>query len=135
MEEQSQKECKTKKCCVKCIIIVIVCSLLCFFLGYYAGSRSLAKISGAVINKPFTPNKIPKVTIPSQVKSIKSLQRNNFPNVQKAPISKISGVQHPNVQKAPTIKTPNIQPPKVNIPNEIKEKAAAQAKSNNTQKK
>ena len=101
MEEQSQKECKTKNCCVKGIVIVIVCSLICFFLGYYAGSKSLMKVSNSAINRPFNPNFPPR--IPKQ------------PNVPKLP-------------KVPNIKKPPIPPAAVqnrvqqpNIPNKVQQ--------------
>ena len=121
MEEQSQKECKAKKCCVKGIIIVIVCSLICFFIGYYAGSKSLAKVSGAAVNRPFNPRNIPRIP--------------KFPNIPKnIPKSQIQ--RSPNVQRPPV--PPNVQAPKVNIPEEtqkkLAEKANAQA-TNNTENK
>jgi len=123
MEEQAQKECNTKKYCGKCIIIVIICSLLCFFAGYYAGTKSLAKVSGAAVNRPFNPRNIPRTTP-------------RIPNIPKVPNTR---VQRPPVQNIPNIQrppvTPQSQTPKVNIPDEIKEKVAAQAKDNNTQKK
>ena len=124
MEEQSQKECKTKGCCGKCIIIVVVCSLLCFFAGYYSGTKSLAKVSGAAINRPFNPRNIPRT--PPRVP--------NIPKIPNARVQRPPTIPNiPNMQKPPV--TPQSQTPKVNIPDEIKEKAAAQAKSNNTQKK
>ena len=115
MEEQSQKECKTKKCCAKCIIIVIVCSLLCFFAGYYAGTKSLAKVSGAAINRPFNPNRIPRV--PPKIPNIPK-------GIQRPPVQNI-----PNVQRPPII--PQTQTPKVNVPDSVKEKT----QTNTEQKK
>lgn len=126
MEEQTQKECKTKHCCGKCIIVVIICSLVCFFIGYYAGSKSLAKVSGAAINRPFNPGSLPRIPTPTQMKAIKSLPRtNNLPNMQRPPI--------PNIKRPPV--SPQTQAPKVNIPDSVKEKAQAQAKANTEQKK
>ena len=100
MEEQSQKECKTKKCCVKGIIVVIICSLVCFFIGYYAGSKSLAKVSSSAINRPFNPGSLPRIPTPTQMKAIKSLPRtNNLPNMQRPPV--------PNIKRPPV--TPKVQ--------------------------
>ncbi|MBR3655329.1 MAG: hypothetical protein IKN62_07885 [Elusimicrobia bacterium] len=133
MEEQSQKECKTQKCCTKGIIIVIVCSLVCFFLGYYAGSKSLATVSTSAVNKPFSSSSIPKIPNPGQINAVQNAPKTNIPNVPNFPKNPI--VQTPKIQTPPVPNTPNVQAPKVNIPDEIKEKAAAQAKSNNTQAK
>ena len=94
MEEQPQKECKVKKCCAKCIIIVIVCSLVCFFLGYYAGTKSLAKVSGAAINRPFNPRNIPGV--PPKVPKIPNIPKVQNPRIQRPSIPNV-----PNVQKPP----------------------------------
>lgn len=112
MEEQSQKECKIKGCCGKCIIIVVVCSLLCFFAGYYAGTKSLAKVSGAAINRPFNPNRTPRIPP-------------NIPNIPK--------IQNTRMQRPPVI--PQTQTPKVNIPDSVKAQAQAQATKNAEQKK
>ncbi|WP_372519203.1 hypothetical protein [Candidatus Ruminimicrobiellum ovillum] len=125
MEENVKQECPTdsKKCCSKCIIIVIVCSLLCFFIGYYAGTKSLAKVSGAAINRPFNSRNIPRT--PPRIPNIPKIQN---PRVQRPPVTNI-----PNIQRPPV--SPQGQAPKVNIPDSVKEKAAAQAKNNTAQKK
>ena len=118
-EQQTQKECQAKKCCAKGIIIVIVCSLVCFFLGYYAGSKSLATVSKAAVNKPFNPSGIPRIPNPGQVNALKSLPRkNNLPNMQRPPV--------PNIQRPPKIQTP---PPKINVPKEVPEQAKSQSEA------
>ena len=121
MEEQTQKECKTKKCCGKCIVIVIICSLLCFFAGYYAGTKSLAKVSGAAINRPFNSRTIPRT--PSRITNIPKIPNTN---VQRPPVQNIPNVQRPQV-------TPQVQTSKVNIPDSVK--SQAQANKNAEQKK
>ncbi|MBO7612128.1 MAG: hypothetical protein J6T23_07970 [Elusimicrobia bacterium] len=128
MEEQSQKECKTKKCCAKGVIIVIVCSLLCFFIGYYAGSKSLAKVSSSAINRPFNPSRIPKIPTPAQMRAIKSLPKtNNLPNMQRPPIPKNPRVQPPNTQRPPVTNTQG-----VNVADSAKGKSQV---NNNTEQK
>ncbi len=100
MEEQAQKECQVKKCCAKGIIILIVCSLVCFFLGYYAGSKSLAKVSGSAINRPFNPRNIPRT--PPKAPSIPKI-----PNIQNRNIPQ----RVPNIQRPPVPNTPGVNTP------------------------
>ena len=128
MEENLKEECSSssKQCCMKWVAIVVACSLICFFIGYYAGSRSLARVSRAAINRPFSPRNIVKMpSIPPKIPNVPKIQNTRL---QRPPIPNT-----PNVQRPPV--SPRTQMPRVNTPNAAKGTVPAKANNKTAQKK